>query len=91
MHSSPTALLGNICYTIAAIVSVVLGIKAMPAIASILAGAAIFTVGYVFVRLPQVLGIFQRDGAKAFLMIFYVLVINSVVSGAFYGVGRLFS
>ena len=58
--------LGSLFVLAALVVSGALGLLGKPAVPSIAISKAIFTTGYVLVRLPQILGLFHADGPKAF-------------------------
>ena len=91
MHSHHLGQVGTFFQVIAAVTSAALGFIVWPVLESILTGSALFTVGYIFVRLPQMLTIYQRDGAKILLAFVYLVVGNCLFSGAFYVLGRLVS
>jgi hypothetical protein len=91
VHSHHLGPVGTFFQIIAAIASAALGFIVWPALEGILTGSVLFTVGYIFVRLPQMLATYQRDGAKILLAFVYLLVGNCLLSGAFYGLGRLVS
>lgn len=93
MH--PLAPLGNLFQVIALIVSVALGLMSKPALISIFAGSLAFTIGYIFVRFPQMLGMYRTDGLRILLLFIYLLLGNSLLAAILYGIGlgisRVFS
>ena len=91
MHNHHLGPVGTLFQLAAVITSVALGFVLWPALAGILIGAVLFAVGYIFVRLPQMIATYQRDGAKSLLAILYLVIGNCFLSAAFYGLGRLVS
>ncbi|MFN9090342.1 MAG: hypothetical protein ACK5V0_02240 [Alphaproteobacteria bacterium] len=83
--------LGSLITLAAVGIAVYFGYQQNPALVSIAIGSACFTLGYVLIRLPQLLGLFQRDGIRSLLALVYVFVGYCVLSGVFYGLGWLFS
>ncbi len=77
--------------TVAAVMAVVLGLLVKPAITSIFAGGLAFSIGYFFLRLPQMIGTYRRDGSRILLLFLYLLIGNSVLAAIFYWVGRAVS
>ena len=62
--SSPISGIGSLLQVVAVVTCVTVGVKELPFVISIAVGAAIFEVGYICVRLPQIIGVWQRDGLK---------------------------
>jgi len=91
MHTHPLGPIGSVFQLVAVVVSGVLGFYGKPALISMFVGGLLFAVGYVFVRLPQMLGVYRNDGAKVLLAILYLIIGNSVLSAILYGIGWLVS
>ena len=86
--SSPLGGPGGIIQLIALIVSISLGFSEIPFILCILIGAALFQVGYVFVRLPQIIQVWHRDGFKILQLFMMQIIINGLLASFFIGIGR---
>lgn len=91
MHTHPLGPVGTVFQLAAVVVSGTLGIFGKPAFTSVLVGGVLFAVGYIFVRLPQMLALYHSDGPKVLLAFLYLIIGNSVLSAIFYGIGWLFS
>ena len=91
MQTSPLGPLGNLFQLAAVVASGVLGIMSKPALFSFLVGGILFTLGYILVRLPHMLALYQRDGMKICLAFLYLLIGNSVLAAAIYAIGWVFS
>lgn len=92
MQFSPLGLLGNLLQIVAVVLSTTLGYTGKPVMVAVLAGSLVFVIGYVFVRLPQLVGIYQREGAKIIPRLFLnLLLINGALAAALYGTGWVVS
>ena len=93
--SPPLGKIGNILQFVAVVLSVTLGFREAPAFISIIICGLIFVVAYVFVRLPQMIGIWRSDGIKIGKLFLIQLVLSSGIAAVFYatgyGVSRIFS
>lgn len=87
MHTHPLGPIGSLFQLAATVVSVALGFLGNHVLISIFIGGALFTIGYIFVRLPQMLGLYRRDGPKVLLAFVYLIIGNSVLSAILYGIG----
>ncbi len=93
--SSPLSGFGTFLQFVAVVGSSVVGFKEMPAIMCIFGAAVLFEIAYVFVRLPQMVAVWSRDGFKIVKLVIMQLVLNAMIAAVFYwlgrGAGRLFS
>lgn len=91
VSAHPFELASKLAYLVAAAVSIALGVLAKSAILSILIGAALFTVGYFLARAPQIHRLITVDGKNPFFLFLFMTIFHCILSGIFYGVGRIFS
>lgn len=90
--SYPLGPIGNFLYLVSFVSSAALGVMAKPAIASILIGAVISMLGYVLVRLPQMIRIYhESENGRILLLPLYMLIGHSIIPAIVYGIARLFS
>ena len=65
-----------------------MGYQARPALWSLLIIGVVFQIAYTFIRLPQISGLWQRDGIGGGMkLLFYQLCINAMIGAFFYGIG----
>lgn len=83
--------LGNLFMWAAFILPIGCGFLGRPPVLSIAITAILFTTGYVFVRLPHIVGLYRSDGPKTSLMFLYIPIPYVALSTILYGVGWLFS
>ena len=87
MQSSVFGSFGNLLSLIALILAFACGFMDKPAIESILASSFVSSVGYVLARLPQMRGVYERDGLKIVSALLYLLIAYAAVAGILYAVG----
>ena len=83
--------LGTLTYLAAVVVSITLGFLAKPALLSIAIGGFLFTLGYFFVRAPQLLGLISSEKKSPISLFLFMSVFYCILSAPLYGLGRLFS
>jgi hypothetical protein len=91
MYTHPLGPAGSLFQVAGVVVSIILGIQGKPALISVLAGSILFVIGYVIVKLPQMIRTFRDDGPKILLLFTYLLMFNCILSSIFYAIGMLFS
>lgn len=91
MNPATLVLLSKAAYLVAALGSFLLGINGKPAVLSIVAGAVVFTVGYFLARVGQINRLVTVDGKNPIGLFLFLSVFHCILSGALYGLGRLFS
>jgi hypothetical protein len=85
MH--PLESLGKLFVLVAITVSVILGYASKPILFSVAIGSLLFTISYILVRLPHLLGIYQEDCIKILLLFFYQFLFYSIIAAIMYGIG----
>lgn len=92
MHAAhPFQPIGNLVQLAAVAASAVFGYAAMPVIPSILVGSVLLSVGYMLVRLPQMINLYQTERKRILLLPIYLVVFNCALSAPLFGIGWVFS
>jgi hypothetical protein len=82
-------IIGNICYLVAVVLSIVLGVKDQPFLISVLIGSAIFQVAYMIDHVSLMLSLFyDRKLSKIAMVILIQLFLHGIYASVLYGIGR---
>jgi hypothetical protein len=87
MNSSLLGLFGTILQFVAVILSIVLGFNEQLAVVSIIICSLILEIAWVFIRLPQIIGIWQREGIKVGGIFLYGWLLYSALAAVLYSIG----
>ena len=88
LPSSPFHGLGSLFQLVGVVVSFALGFTSIAFLACALIGGVLFQIGYILVRLPQMVGFWERDGIQVVKLFAIQMVLFSLLASIFWGIGK---
>ena len=89
LRHSPLHTVGSLICSVSAIVSFALGFTEIRFIASVMIGGLLLIIGYILVRLPQIIGDCEVQGIKNTVVILIVqLPMSFFLAAILWGVGK---